>query len=157
VRLQIREKKERNHTFSILVTTFSCRRTSINWAINEAIASKTVVNKESAWREWKLDKHTFKDEDYKSRKRRTFPVSQNTAGFPAGLTLLLSGEEDDPPCPQFDSSGYKVTPTYKLIQHIRKHAKYTNYKDGDSNLAYDKYTWNGSGSSVPEHFRTLQP
>jgi hypothetical protein len=88
---------------------FPCRRTSINGAINKDIASEAIVNDESAWREWKIDTHSFKDEDYKSRKRATFPVSQKAAGFPGGLTLLLSGEEDDPPCPQFDSSGYKVT------------------------------------------------
>jgi hypothetical protein len=62
------------------------------------------------WNGWKLDKHSFKDELIKESKTKSFPVTQKAAGFSAGLTLLLTSKEDeDPPCPQFDSVGFKVS------------------------------------------------
>jgi hypothetical protein len=79
--------------------------------MNHQLKNETSDRKnDDLWNGWKLDKHSFKDELIKESKIESFPVTQKAAGFSAGLTLLLTNKEDeDPPCPQFDSVGFKVS------------------------------------------------
>jgi hypothetical protein len=94
-----------------LFSIFIFRNDSLAAALNRLKnATSDRKNDDDLWEGWKLDKHRFKDEFIKESKTESFPVTQKAAGFSAGLTLLLtSNEDEDLPCPQFDSVGFKVS------------------------------------------------
>jgi hypothetical protein len=94
-----------------LFSIFIFRNDSLAAALNRVKnGTSDWKNDDDLWKGWKLDKHSFKDEFVKESKTKSFPVTQKAAGFSAGLTLLLTSKEDeDPPCPQFDSVGFKVS------------------------------------------------
>jgi hypothetical protein len=97
---------------NIIVFNLIFRNDSLAAVINHQLKNVTSdrKNDDDLWNGWKFDKHRFKDELNKETMTESFPVTQKAAGFSAGLTLLLTGKKDeDPPCPQFDSVGFKVS------------------------------------------------
>jgi hypothetical protein len=89
--------------------------------MNEFQLNSSKSNEEVLWNSWTLDKHKFKKDSNNTKTyNETFPLAQKASGFAAGLTFLLSSEVEERPCPQFDSTGFKVI---RISSVLKKYAR----------------------------------
>jgi hypothetical protein len=62
------------------------------------------------WRDWSFNSKSFEDEETpKERNDEERPRSQMKGGRPWGLSFVVKMDDKEFDCPQFDSSGTRVS------------------------------------------------